>query len=155
MITFKKTLPLTLLLCLLAPAIKAQTYSINWYKVAGGGGTSAGTNGSTIFSVNGTIGQHDASGAMIGGGYSLTGGFWSLIAVAQTPGLPELTIARIGNNVIISWPSASRYTLQQNSNLAAAAGWAASGYTIATSNGTNSITITPPGGSLFFRLTNP
>ena len=29
------------------------------------------------------------------------------------------------------------------------------GYSITTSAGTNSITITPPAGSLFFRLANP
>ena len=32
------------------------------------------------------------------------------------------------------------------------ASWSTSGYSISTSNGTNSITITPPTGYLFFRL---
>ena len=50
----------------------AQQYSVDWYKVAGGGGTS--TNGQ--YSVSGTIGQPDASAAMSGGPYSVTGGFW-------------------------------------------------------------------------------
>jgi hypothetical protein len=45
--------------------------------------------------------------------------------------------------------------LQQNANLAATNSWATSGYTITTANGTNSITIAPPSGSLFFRLVNP
>jgi hypothetical protein len=45
--------------------------------------------------------------------------------------------------------------LQQNANLALGNGWATSGYSISTSNGTNSITITPPSGNLFFRLSNP
>jgi len=44
-------------------------YSINWYKIAGGGGTSTGGT----YQVSGTIGQPDASGAMTGGNYSLTG----------------------------------------------------------------------------------
>jgi hypothetical protein len=43
--------------------------------------------------------------------------------------------------------------LQQNANLAQASGWAPTGYQINTANGTNSITITSPSGSLFFRLT--
>jgi len=129
----------------------AQNYSIDWYKVAGGGGTSTGGT----YQVTGTIGQPDASGAMTGGSYSLTGGFWSLIAVVQTAGLPNLTIAHSGNSVIISWPNTGSYTLQQNSNLAAAAGWTTSGYAISTANGTNSITITPPTGNLFFRLSHP
>jgi hypothetical protein len=45
--------------------------------------------------------------------------------------------------------------LQQNNNLAAPGGWTTSGYTITTSNGTNSITITSPTGHLFFRLKQP
>jgi hypothetical protein len=54
----------------------AQNYSIDWFKVAGGGGTSS--NGT--YQVSGTIGQPDASGAMTGGNYSLVGGYWSLCA---------------------------------------------------------------------------
>ena len=67
----------------------AQSYSINWYKVAGGGGASTGG----VYSVSGTIGQHDAGQPITGGTYSLTGGFWSLIAVVQTPGAPTLYIS--------------------------------------------------------------
>ncbi len=139
---------------LLIPALgQAQSYSIDWYKVAGGGGTS--TNGP--YSLSGTVGQQDASTAMTGGNYSLTGGFWSLISVVQTPGAPNLTITQSGNSVIVSWPDTGSYTLQQNSNLAVSAGWATSGYPVTTNSpaGTNSITITPPAGNLFFRLANP
>jgi hypothetical protein len=156
MITLQKAFPLALLLCLLTPALNAQTYSVSWYKIAGGGGASAGTNGGTVYSVNSTIGQSDAGGAINGGGYSVTGGFWSLIAVVQTKDLPSLSIAHAGNSVIVSWPNTGGYNLQLNSNLSALAGWAASGYSVITNaNGTNSITITPPTGSLFFRLANP
>jgi hypothetical protein len=56
------------------------------------------------------------------------------------------------NSVLVIEPAASWQRLQQNSNLAAAAGRTRGGYTISTSNGTNSITITPPVGNLFFRL---
>jgi hypothetical protein len=144
---------LFLLFSLLIPTISfAQSYSIDWYKVAGGGATSTGAT----YQVTGTIGQHDAGGPMTGGGYSLTGGFWALISVVQTPGLPNLTITLVGpNSVVVSWPDTGSYTLQQNSNLAATAGWTTSGYSISTANGTNSITITPPTGNLFFRLANP
>jgi hypothetical protein len=143
----------TLALCLLASVfclrVNAQNYSIDWYKVAGGGGTS--TNGQ--YSVTGTIGQPDASGAMSGGSYSLTGGFWALINVVQTPGVPNLIIVPNGpNSVKILWPNTGTYTLQQNVNLSTPAGWTTSGYSINTANGTNSITITPPTGNLFFRL---
>jgi len=129
----------------------AQQYSIDWYKIAGGGGTSTGG----VYSVAGTIGQHDAGGPMQGGNYSLTGGFWSLIAVVQSPGVPNLVIVPNGpNSVKVLWPdpAVTSYTLQQNSSLANSGGWAATGYSIIAANGTNSITITPAVGKLFFRL---
>ena len=71
-----------LALALSATTASAQNYSIDWYKIAGGGGTSS--NGQ--FSVSGTIGQHDAGGPMTGGNFSLTGGFWSLLSVVQSVG---------------------------------------------------------------------
>ena len=140
---------LTFLLGWLLPVVvSAQQYSIDWYKIAGGSGTSTGGT----YQVSGTVGQHDAGGPMNGGSYSLTGGFWALISVVQTPGLPNLTITHSVNSIIVSWPNTGNYNLQQNANLALANGWTTSAYSITTSNGTNSITITPPTGSLFFRL---
>lgn len=129
--------------------VHAQQYSIDWYKVAGGGGTSTGG----VYSVSGTIGQHDAGGPLTGGSYSLSGGFWTLISVVQTPGLPDLTVTHSSNSVIVSWPDTGAYTLQQNSDLANSGGWTTSGYAITIANGTNSITIHPPSPNhLFFRL---
>jgi hypothetical protein len=130
---------------------RSQSYSIDWYKVAGGGGTSTNAQ----YSLSGTIGQPDASGAMSGGNYSVTGGFWSLINVVQTPGLPNLVIVRNGtNSVKVLWPdpAGNTYTLQQNANLAVTIGWVTSGFTITNGFGTNFCTITPPVGNLFFRL---
>jgi len=144
---------LVLLLTGLLPVLGfSQNYTIDWYKIAGGGGTSTGGT----YQVNGTIGQPDASGALTGGGYSLTGGFWSIISVVQAAGVPNLVIVPNGpNSVQIRWPATGSYTLEQNNNLAATAGWAASGYTVSTANGTNSVTISPPRGNVFFRLANP
>ena len=92
---------------------------------------------------------------MSGGNYSLTGGFWSLIAVVQTAGLPNLTITQNGNTVTVSWPNTVSCTLQQNDNLAVPSGWVPTVYQINPANGTNSITITSPTGNLFFRLQQP
>jgi hypothetical protein len=47
-------------------------YSLPWWTVDSGGGTSIGGN----YSLSGTIGQPDA-GALSGGNYRLEGGFWS------------------------------------------------------------------------------
>ena len=92
----------------------AQSYSIDWYTIDGGGGTSTGG----VYSVSGTIGQHDAGGPMTGGNFFLTGGFWSLYAV-QTLDAPLLTITYSGNQAIVSWsPSVTGWTLQTNNNLA-------------------------------------
>jgi hypothetical protein len=132
-------------------SVYAQSYSIDWYKIAGGGGTSTGGT----YSVSGTIGQADASGAMNGGNYSVTGGFWSLINVVQTPGTPNLLIFRNGaNSVKILWPNTGSYTLQQSGTLTAP-NWVTSGFSLTNGFGTNFVTITPPVGNLFFRLKNP
>ena len=129
---------------------QAQTYSIDWDKIAGGGGTSTGG----VYAVNGTIGQHDAGGPMTGGNYSLTGGFWSLIAVVQTGGAPTLYITISGNAVTVYWQAVSGWSLQQNGNLNSSGGWSVnSSWT--TSNGTNYLNVTPPAGDLFFRLKQP
>ena len=129
-------------------SVHAQTYTIDWHKIAGGGGTSTGG----VYALSGTIGQHDASAPLTGGPYSLTGGFWAIISAVQTPGLPNLTIIHSGNNVIVSWPNTGTYTLQQNPNVANPAGWTTSAYSINSLNGTNSITLPSPTGNLFFRL---
>jgi hypothetical protein len=124
----------------------AQQYSIDWYKIAGGGGTSTGAT----YQVSGTIGQPDAGGAMVGGQYSLTGGFWSLYAV-QSPGAPLLTITYAGNQAIVSWsPSVTGWTLQTNNNLATGVWGNYAGPVI-----NNSATNSPPTGNVFFRLTHP
>ncbi len=137
---------------MLLPATSfCQSYSINWYKVAGGGGTS--TNGQ--YSLSGTIGQPDASGALSGGGYTVVGGFWSIISVIQTVGAPNLLVTHTGNSVIVSWPDTGSYTLQQNTNVANPAGWVTSSYPINLVSGSYSITVVSPTGNLFFRLANP
>jgi hypothetical protein len=126
----------------------AQNYSISWYKIAGGGGTS--TNGT--YQVAGTVGQPDASGPMTGSAYSMTGGFWSLISVVQSSGMPTLYISGSGNTVTVSWQNVPGCTLQQNCDLTVPAGWGTCGYSCTTSNGTNYVNITNPTGSLYFRL---
>jgi hypothetical protein len=148
----KKFIKFIILFGWLLPSLAlAQSYSIDWYKIAGGGGTSTGLN----YSVSGTIGQPDASGAMTGGSYSVTGGFWALISVVQTAGTPNLTITVISPNTVkVSWPATGTYTLLQNS-VVNNANWVASSYTVTTANGTNSITVASPSGNLFFRLANP
>lgn len=145
----------TLMLGLLAfwgAAISAQAqYSIDWYKVSGGGGTSTGGT----YQLSGTIGQHDAGGTMTGGTYSLTGGFWSLTAV-QTPGAPYLSIRLTSTNtVLVSWPSPSTgFALLFNTNLLTT-NWITPAEPV-TDNGTiKYIIVNPPAGNRYYRLRNP
>ena len=79
----------------------AVLVSIDWQTVAGGGGTST----SAVYSVSGTIGQPDA-GHAASANYSVDSGFWSILAVVQTPGLPWLSIAgTTTNTVLVYWPA--------------------------------------------------
>lgn len=146
-----KPIVFTLSLCALifATSARAQSYSIDWYKIAGGGGTSS--NGSYV--VSGTIGQPDA-GQMSGGNYSLTGGFWSLISLVQTPGAPILNITYSGGNAIVSWQlPAAGYSLENNP-VCATSGWSTVSQSSYVTNGnTVSVTIAPPlNGMRYFRL---
>ena len=114
----------------------------------------AATSTVGTYQVSGTIGQPDAGGAMTGGNYSLTGGFWSLISVVQTAGAPTLRISQSGGTVTVYWQDVSGWSLQQNNDLASSVGWSASGG-VTPSGGTNYLNIVSPGGNLFFRLQHP
>jgi len=149
----RKSILVVLTLSLLAQAILAQSYSIEWFTSDGGGGTS--TNGQ--FAITGTIGQPGASAPMASGNFSVTGGFWSLLSVVQTPGAPLLSISlTTTNTAIVSWPSAlSGFILQQNTKGIGTANWS-NVVASPTDNGTMKyILFSPPMGSRFFRLFNP
>jgi hypothetical protein len=135
----------------LVVSASAQSYSIDWYTIDGGGGTSTGG----VYSVSGTIGQPDASGAITGGNYSMTGGFWSLFAV-QTGGAPGLNIKlTTTNTAMVYWLSPSMgYNLQVNTNLATT-NWVSPTESV-TDNGTiKYIIVNPPTGNRFYRLFKP
>ncbi len=141
-------------LLLLGVSVQAQTYSIDWYSIDGGGGTSSGGN----YTLTGTIGQPDA-GTLSGGNYTLTGGFMSIVTAIQTPGGPLLTITRSGANVIISWPDPSTdFVLQETSALAnpsSSTSWNPNGGTVTVSGGEKRVTIPAPVGNRYFRLRKP
>jgi hypothetical protein len=98
----------------------AQSYSLDWSTIDGGGGTSTGG----VYAVTGTIGQPDA-GAMSGGNFTLQGGFWGLISAVQTPGAPQLWVARTTTNtVVVWWPvSEVNWQLQSATNLSDSPSW--------------------------------
>ena len=136
----------------LTTAVSAQSYSIDWFTIDGGGGTSTGG----VYSVSGTIGQPDA-GKMSGGNYSIEGGFWGILAAVQTPGAPLLSIARTTTNTVaVFWPSPSTsYQLQQNTNSVSSVNWS-NVLSAPTDDGTTrTVIVNPPTGNRFYRLFMP
>jgi len=140
------------LVLLQATRTLAQTYSIDWSTIDGGGGTSTGG----VYSVSGTIGQPDAGSPMTGGQYSLTGGFWSLYAV-QTPGAPLLRIFLTSSNTAaVAWPSPSTgWLLQQNTSSVSSVNWSNVTATIQDDSTNKTLIVNPAAGNRFYRLFKP
>ena len=145
--TGRKPALLGLMLWLAPLALPAQTYSIDWYKVAGGGGTSTGG----VYSVSGTVGQQDAGGPMTNGQYSVTGGFWALPIAVQTTNAPTLAIIPAAPGwATISWtPPTPGFVLQQTTSLAP------TNWTNSPSGATNPITVPAVPPAKFYRLNKP
>ena len=131
---------------LFVPPAHAQ-YSIDWFTIDGGGGTSTGA----VFSVSGTIGQHDASGPMTNGQYSVTGGFWALPTAVQVTGAPTLTIVPAASSqATISWtPDTPGFVLQETWTLSPA------NWTNAPSGATNPVIVPATFPSRFYRVFKP
>jgi hypothetical protein len=108
---------LTLSALLILPATgqvpSGAGYRLDWFTLDGGGGTCSGGG----YTLNGTIGQHDAATAASAPGatYRLEPGFWA--AVLPTPDAPELRMRLSGNNAILWWPSGTGHVLQQSMDL--------------------------------------
>ena len=129
------------------PSSFAQSYSIPWHTLDGGGGTSTGGG----YPVSGTIGQPDAGGPMTGGPFSLTGGFWALPAAVQAPGAPTLTITPASPGwATVSWSPATgtNWVLQQA--LAVTGPW-----TNSPTVWTNPVTVPATLPARFYRLFKP
>jgi hypothetical protein len=130
----------------LSPAF-AQSYSIDWSTIDGGGSTSTGG----VYSVSGTIGQHDAGDPMTGGDFSLTGGFWALPTMVQTPDAPTLHITNAAPGFATIWwtPPTPGFTLQTTDSLSPT-NW------VNAPNGTNNPAAVPATlPARFYRLFKP
>jgi len=132
--------------CCLALSAHGQ-FSVDWFTIDGGGGTST----SGVYSISGTIGQPDAGPVMTNGQFSVTGGFWVLPSVVQTVGAPTLTIVpATAGNATISWtPNTPGFVLQETWSLAAP------NWTNSISGATNPIAIPATVPAKFFRLHKP
>ena len=121
-------------------------YVFDWHTIDGGGGTSTGG----VYSVTGTIGQPDA-GAMSGGSYTLTGGFWALPIAEQTTNAPTLIIAPAAPGfALISWsPDTPGFVLQERASLSSGSWADAPGGT------NNPVTVPAALPTTFYRLHKP
>ena len=133
---------------------RAQDFSIDWFGLAGGGG---GSSLGGDFELSATIGQPEA-GQMLAGDFALVGGFWSIIGVEETPGLPRLNIRLAADAIILSWPEAGtdRFTLEQWGALGdAASSWFPLDAIPDVSNGTRTVRLRLAPGNHFYRLHQP
>ena len=133
-------------------ASHGQNYTIDWFTIDGGGGTSTGG----VYSVSGTIGQPDA-GRLTGASYAIDGGFWGFVGAVQTAGAPLLTIERVGVNVHVFWPQpATGYLLDQTTALGGPpSSWLQVAFPYQTNASHISITTPAPVGTKFYRLRKP
>jgi hypothetical protein len=123
--------------------LHAQSFSIDWFTIDGGGGTSSGGN----FAVTGTIGQPD-TGTLTGGAYTLRGGFWGAFVPVQVDGVPLLVIeAGAPGSVTVRWdPDTPGYVLEYTDDLGSGQ------WTEAAFPATNPVTILTSPEIRFFRL---
>ncbi len=73
-------------------------FSLDWFTIDGGGGSSAGG----AFAMDGTIGQPDAGGPLTGGEFSLSGGFWAGAGGGSTGRPARLTSFTVLEGTLIS-----------------------------------------------------
>jgi hypothetical protein len=66
---------------------------------------------------------------------------------------PVVSLTNSGASLLLSWPQyPNGFVLQKNTNLLNSAAWLPPGGTIALKSGMKSLAVSPPAGSLFFRL---
>ena len=130
--------------------VSRAAFTMEWWTVDGGGGTSTGG----AFSVTGTTGQPDAGERHSGGAVWLRGGFWSFDEGGALP--PSLAIFLTAANAVqVLWPSPSAgFVLQQTSNLLQEA-WAAPAESTQDDGTNRYILVNPPAPRRYYRLLKP
>jgi hypothetical protein len=135
-------------LVMIASFACAQSYSVEWFTIDGGGGTSTGGG----YSLSGTIGQPDAGGPLTGGNFTLNGGFWVLPQLVQTEGAPTLFVTNAAPGWATIWwtpATGTNWVLQERLSLTTGA------WTNAPSGWTNPIVVPATSPTKFYRLFKP
>lgn len=133
----------------------AQDFSLDWFSTAAGGGESSGGD----FELSATLGEPDA-GDLAGGDFAITGGFWSIVTVVDTPVAISLNVSLADGSVIISWleSESAGFALEETAALAGLSGntaWTTVNVTPLASNGTKTVRVPLASGNRFYRLNKP
>lgn len=136
--------------CVTAVAVTSlsQDYSVEWWKVSGGGGISSGG----VYAAGGTIGQPDASTAANGGQFRVEAGFW-VLGVVQDANVPRLTLQLSSTNtIVLFWAvSPGGFGLQEARELISA-NWAEVDVPSVVVDGVAQVTLPVVATNRFFRL---
>ena len=140
------------LFALTLPASAAS--AIDWFTLDAGGGTQSSAN----YLANFTAGQTDVGPTVLASAnYRIIPGFWALEDLGPATGLPELSIALNGANVILSWPSPSTaFVLEQTDSLnVLPASWSNTPGAVSDNGFIKSITVPHNIAKRFYRLRRP
>jgi hypothetical protein len=133
-----------------ALTVHSAHYSIDWFTIDGGGGTSA----HGAFTMCGTFGQSD-SFVSSGGSFRLEGGFWSGVTLVQPSGAPLLKVRIAGSSAVISWPlDAAGYRLQETTQFGGI-NWSDTPQPVADTASERTVTVPLIGTARFYRLRKP
>jgi hypothetical protein len=143
---------IALVLALAASAL-AQS-AIDWFTLDAAGGAQS----SASYVVNFTAGQTDVGPTVLASAnYRIIPGFWALEELGPADGLPELSIALSGPNVLLSWPSPSTgFVLQHTDSLnVLPASWSDTPGAVSDNGFIKSLTIPHNLSKRFYRLRRP
>ena len=139
---------------LLPGALQAQDFALDWFTVAAGGGESSGGD----FELSATIGQPDA-GDLLGGDFSIAGGFWSIVTVVDTPTDLSLNVSLNGREIAIFWQETGSSGLVLEETVAltnpSTTPWTTVNVAPQAGNGSNSVRMPLAAGNRFYRLHKP
>lgn len=128
--------------------LQAQSLTLDWITVDGGGGTAVAPG----LELQITIGQPDA-GAARGGPYLLETSFWPGPFAPATPVPPALSVGRTPDGLALSWPAALGPVVLERAVLLGPGGaWDAVPVEPVPVGGDLRVVLSPGVGTAFYRL---
>lgn len=132
----------------LISGLRAQSLTLDWITVDGGGGTAV----APTFELQLSIGQPDA-GAARGGPYLLETGFWPGPFAPATTVPPALSVGRTPDGLALSWPAnVGPVSLERATLLGPDGDWLAVPVEPVQVGEELRVLVSPGAGSAFYRL---